>query len=73
MLKTSLISGSVILIFLYIGFGDKVAVLPDNMRNASTQARTTLVEFGDKLVPNWVTKTKDNRGNMLDQDPESTK
>jgi predicted Rossmann fold nucleotide-binding protein DprA/Smf involved in DNA uptake len=73
MLKTSLISGSVILIFLYIGFGDKVAVLPENMRNTSTQARTTLVEFGGKLVPNWVTKTKDNRGNMLDQAPESTK
>lgn len=73
MLKTCLISGSVILIFLYIGFGDKVAVLPKNMRTASTQARTTLVEFGDKLVPNWVRKTKDSRGNMLDQAPESAK
>lgn len=73
MLKTSLISGSVILILLYIGFGDKVAVLPENMRNASTQARTTLVNFGGKLVPNWVTKTKDSKDDMLDQDPESTK
>jgi predicted Rossmann fold nucleotide-binding protein DprA/Smf involved in DNA uptake len=71
MLKTSLISGSVIIILLYIGFGDKVAVLPDNMRNASTQARTTLVKFGGKLVPNWVTKTKDSKDDMLEQDPES--
>ncbi len=73
MLKASLISGSVILIFLYIGFGDKVAVLPENMRNASTQARTTLVDFGGKLVPSWLTKTKDSRGNMFKQAPESTK
>ncbi len=71
MLKTSLISGSIILVLIYIGFGDKIQFLPDNMKEASTQARTTIVEFGQKLVPNWVTKTKDSRDDMLDQAPES--
>lgn len=70
MLKTSLISGSIILVLLYIGFGDKIEVLPENVKDASTTARTTIVEFGGKLVPNWVKKTKDSRDDMLEQDPE---
>jgi len=70
MLKSSLIGGSVILALLYIGFGDQVPVLPENMRNASTQARTTIVEFGTNLVPDWVTNTKDSRDDMLEQAPE---
>ena len=71
MVKTSLIAGSVILAFLYIGFGDKIEVLPENVRDASTTSRTTIVEFGEKLVPNWVKKTKDSRDDMLEQDPEN--
>ena len=70
MLKTSLISGSIILVLLYIGFGDKIQFLPDQMKDASTQARTTIIKFGQNLVPDWVTKTKDSRDDMLEQDPE---
>ena len=71
MLKTSLIAGSVILAFIYIGFGDQIEVLPENVRDGSTTARTTIVEFGGKLVPNWVKRTKDSRDDMLEQDPEA--
>jgi hypothetical protein len=71
MLKSSLIGGSVILALLYIGFGDQIEVLPENVRDGSTTARTTIVEFGGKLVPDWVKKTKDSRDDMLEQDPES--
>ena len=66
MLKTSLISGSIILVLIYIGFGDQIQVLPENMRNSSTQARTKIIEFGANLVPDWVKKTQENRDDRED-------
>ena len=70
MIKTSLIAGSAILAFIYIGFGDQIEVLPENVRDGNTKSRTAIVKFGENLVPNWVKKTKDSRDDMLEQDPE---
>ena len=70
MVKNTLIAGSVMLAFIYIGFGDQIEVLPENVRDGSTKSRTTIVKFGENLVPNWVKKTKDSRDDMLEQAPE---
>lgn len=69
MLKTSLIVGSILLASLYIGFGDKVEFLPEEMKSGSLKARTTIVNFGGKLVPSWVTKTKEKRDDVFKEDP----
>lgn len=70
MLKTALIVGTVLLGSLYIGFGDKVEFLPEEMKSGSLKARTTIVNFGGKLVPGWVTKTKDKRDGALEENWE---
>ncbi|WP_199249930.1 hypothetical protein [[Phormidium] sp. ETS-05] len=72
MLKTSLIVGSVILATIYIAFGDQITFLPKEMKTASVQARTSIVNFGGKLIPGWVSKTKDKKNDAWDkQDPEN--
>ena len=71
MLKTGLIVGSILLASLYIGFGDKVEFLPEEMKSGSVKARTTIVNFGGKLVPSWVTKSKEKRDDIFEQDPEA--
>jgi hypothetical protein len=64
MLKTTLITGSILLGFLYIGFGDQVTFLPQEMRTTSTQTRTRLTEFGIGLIPNWVSNTREKPGSF---------
>ncbi|WP_254567116.1 hypothetical protein [Oscillatoria sp. HE19RPO] len=59
MLKTTLITGSILLGFLYIGFGDQLTFLPKEMRTTSTETRTSLTKFGTGLIPNWVSNTKE--------------
>lgn len=59
MLKTTLITGSILLGFLYIGFGDQLTFLPKEMQTTSTQTRTRLTEFGTGLIPKWVSNTKE--------------
>lgn len=59
MLKTTLITGSIILAGLYIGFGDRFTFLPTEMRTTSVETRTSLTKFGTGLIPNWVSKTKE--------------
>lgn len=59
MLKTTLITGSILLGFLYIGFGDQLTFLPKEMRTTSTETRTSLTKFGTGLIPKWVSNTKE--------------
>ncbi len=59
MLKTTLITGSILLAFLYIGFGDKLTFLPKEMQTTSAETRTSLTKFGTGLIPKWVSKTKE--------------
>ncbi|AFY84577.1 hypothetical protein [Oscillatoria acuminata] len=59
MLKTTLITGSIILASLYIGFGDRFTFLPKEMQTTSTQTRTSLTNFGTGLIPKWVSNTKE--------------
>ncbi len=59
MFKTTLITGSIILAFVYIGFGDQLTFLPKDMQTKSYETRTSLTKFGNGLVPKWVSRTKD--------------
>ncbi|MEB3829457.1 hypothetical protein [Phormidium sp. CCY1219] len=59
MLKTTLIAATVILGSLYIGFGDQIEFLPENMQTASYNTRTGLTNFAQGLVPGWVSNTKE--------------
>lgn len=59
MLKTTLITASILLACIYVGFGDQLEFLPEGMQKTSYQTRTSITKFASGLVPGWVSDTKE--------------
>jgi hypothetical protein len=61
MLKSTLITGSIILAVIYVAFGDKIEFLPEKMQTTSLQTRTSITKFAQGLVPGWAKKNPNER------------